>query len=83
MILNSLVLLPLLCVCRAQQDAYLQLVLPASAYPLPDLPYGYSDLEPFLDQATLNVHHAGHHRAYTNKMNGALAEWRKKVAMLS
>ncbi|XP_060066996.1 superoxide dismutase [Mn]-like [Ylistrum balloti] len=44
-------------------------------YVLPKLPYGYKDLEPFIDEATLRVHHLGHHAAYTKKMNAALEEW--------
>ena len=50
-------------------------------YELPDLPYNYSGLEPYLDEKTLIVHHQGHHKAYTNKMNAALKEWRKEVCL--
>ena len=46
---------------------------------LPDLPYGYEDLEPYLDSATLKVHHGGHHKAYTSKTNAALEQWRVQV----
>lgn len=49
------------------------------AYTLPDLPYGYSDLEPHIDEETLRVHHLGHHKAYTKKMNAAILEWRQAV----
>ena len=45
-------------------------------FSLPALPFEYSDLEPVIDQATLRVHHTGHHASYTNKMNGILEEWR-------
>lgn len=48
-------------------------------YAHPKLPYEYSALEPFIDEATLRVHHQGHHRAYCAKMNAALKEWREKV----
>jgi len=48
-------------------------------YKLPDLPYGYKDLEPYIDEATIKVHHTGHHAAYTKKMNSALKKWRTKV----
>ena len=51
----------------------------SSIYPLPSLPYGYADLEPHIDEQTLRVHYLGHHKSYTNKMNAALVEWRKKV----
>ena len=48
-------------------------------YPLPDLPFAYDALEPYLDETTLRVHHLGHHKAYTDKMNSALREWNEKV----
>ncbi|CAH1790024.1 unnamed protein product [Owenia fusiformis] len=49
-------------------------------YTLPALPYPYDGLEPYLDAATLKVHHNGHHAAYTNKMNAALKKWRSDDA---
>ena len=55
---------------------------PAEAYELPDLPYQYTGLEPNIDGQTLEVHHQGHHRSYTDKMNSALAEWREEVQLL-
>lgn len=45
------------------------------AFSLPALPYAYSGLEPIIDEATLRVHHTGHHASYTSKMNGILEEW--------
>ena len=48
-------------------------------YPLPDLPYDYNGLEPYLDEATLLVHHTGHVAGYTSKLNGALIKWRQEV----
>lgn len=52
-------------------------------YTLPSLPYVYDGLEPFIDEATLRVHHLGHHAAYTKKMNAALADWRESVLLIS
>ena len=49
-------------------------------YLLPDLPYKYDELEPYIDAKTLRVHHLGHHQAYTNKMNALLKEWRREVS---
>ena len=51
-------------------------------YSLPDLPYGYDGLEPFIDEATLRVHHMGHHAAYTKKLNAALNSWRESVSIV-
>jgi hypothetical protein len=36
-------------------------------YKLPDLPFDYADLEPYIDRETVTVHHQGHHAAYTKK----------------
>ncbi len=63
----------------AQRDAYKELTEYKDEYELPSLPYGYSELEPYVDEATLRVHHLGHHQAYTDKMNAALKDWRDKV----
>ncbi|KAF0983695.1 hypothetical protein FDP41_007610 [Naegleria fowleri] len=39
---------------------------------LPHLPYAYHELEPHIDQATMKVHHSGHHQTYVNNLNGAI-----------
>ncbi len=52
------------------------------SYPLPKLNYNYNELEPFIDEATMKVHHTGHHAAYTKKMNSALKEWKESVSMI-
>lgn len=41
---------------------------------LPDLPYAYDALEPFIDTATMQLHHDKHHAAYVAKLNEALAK---------
>ncbi len=51
----------------------------SSIYYLPSLPFGYSDLEPYIDQQTVRVHYLGHHKSYTDKMNTALVEWKRNV----
>ena len=33
--------------------------------PAPRQPYAYNALEPHIDEATMKVHHTGHHQAYT------------------
>lgn len=37
------------------------------------LPYQYSDLEPFIDTKTVEIHYSKHHQTYVNKLNEALA----------
>lgn len=43
------------------------------AFTLPDLPYDYDALQPFISAATLKVHHGAHHRGYVDKLNALLA----------
>lgn len=42
------------------------------AYTLPELPYGFDDLEPHIDGQTMRIHHGKHHQGYTTKVNAAL-----------
>ena len=39
---------------------------------LPELPYAYDALEPYVDAETMKVHHTKHHQGYINKYNAAL-----------
>ncbi len=42
------------------------------AFKLPELPYGYDALEPYIDVATMWIHHNKHHGGYVKKLNAAL-----------
>ena len=42
------------------------------AYTLPDLPYAFDALEPYIDALTMEIHHDKHHQAYVNNVNAAL-----------
>ncbi len=39
---------------------------------LPDLPYEFNALEPWIDSKTMEIHHDKHHKAYVDKLNSAL-----------
>jgi len=41
-------------------------------YKLPGLPYAYNALEPYIDEATMKLHHGKHHAAYVAGFNTAL-----------
>ncbi|OGM61391.1 superoxide dismutase [Candidatus Woesebacteria bacterium RIFCSPLOWO2_01_FULL_37_19] len=41
-------------------------------FKLPDLPYPYDALEPFIDRTTMTIHHTKHHQAYIDNLNKAL-----------
>lgn len=44
------------------------------AFQLPDLPYDYSALEPYIDATTMQIHHDKHHAVYVKGVNDALAK---------
>ena len=43
-------------------------------YTLEELPYGYSDLEPFISKEQLTLHYEKHHASYVNNANKILGE---------
>jgi Fe-Mn family superoxide dismutase len=43
------------------------------SFRLPQLPYAYDSLEPFIDARTMEIHHTKHHAAYTNNLNTVIA----------
>lgn len=43
------------------------------AYELPALPYAKNALEPYVDAATMEIHHGKHHAAYVANLNKAIA----------
>ena len=51
---------------------------PLGPYVLPPLRFDHAALEPFIDEATMRLHHDKHHQAYVDGVNAALAkhpEW--------
>lgn len=47
----------------------------AATAALPPLPYDYNALEPFIDEATMRIHHTRHHMTYITNLNAALANY--------
>lgn len=45
------------------------------AYTLPDLPYGYDALEPYIDVETMHLHHDKHHNTYVTNLNVAIEKY--------
>jgi len=44
----------------------------SKSYSLPELPYGYKELEPYISEEQLRIHHDKHHLAYVNGGNALL-----------
>lgn len=43
------------------------------SFKLPELPYNYDALEPYIDKETMEVHYTKHHQGYTDKLNKAVS----------
>lgn len=43
-------------------------------YKVADLPYGYKDLEPYISEEQLTIHHTKHHQAYADAANAILEQ---------
>jgi superoxide dismutase, Fe-Mn family len=50
-------------------------VLSGPSFKLPDLPYDFGALEPFLSGEIMRLHHSKHHAAYVNNLNAALEKY--------
>ncbi|WP_100488613.1 superoxide dismutase [Sporolactobacillus pectinivorans] len=46
-----------------------------AGYKLPELPYAYDALEPFIDKQTMRIHHDRHHATYVANLNAALESY--------
>ncbi|KAG1844712.1 manganese superoxide dismutase [Suillus subluteus] len=42
-----------------------------SLHTLPDLPYAYNALEPYISETIMKLHHTKHHQTYVNGLNAA------------
>lgn len=50
-----------------------------SKYELPQLPYNFDALEPYIDAKTMEIHYTKHHQTYTNNLNAALEKCSEDV----
>lgn len=44
-------------------------------YKLPDLPYAFDALEPYIDEETMHLHHDKHHNTYVTNLNAAIEKY--------
>jgi superoxide dismutase, Fe-Mn family len=48
-------------------------VVVVDGWTLPELPYSYSSLDPYIDARTMELHHSRHHAGYASKAAAAIA----------
>ncbi|PFH53481.1 hypothetical protein AMATHDRAFT_95586, partial [Amanita thiersii Skay4041] len=53
----------------------------ASLHTLPDLPYAYNALEPYICEEIMKLHHQKHHQTYVNGLNAAEEAYSKSDSM--
>lgn len=46
-----------------------------ASFKLPDMPYDYNALEPFISADIMKIHHTKHHQAYVTNLNAALDQY--------
>lgn len=44
-------------------------------YTLPELPYAYDALEPYIDVETMHLHHDKHHNTYVTNLNALIEKY--------
>ena len=54
------------------EEAKNEVTTSVAEFSLPELPYGHGELQPVVDQRTMEIHHGKHHQGYVNKLNAAL-----------
>jgi Fe-Mn family superoxide dismutase len=47
----------------------------SAAHKLPELPYGFADLEPYIDEQTMRLHWERHHGGQVNGLNAAISDF--------
>ncbi|MBZ9778943.1 superoxide dismutase [Psychroflexus sp. CAK8W] len=52
-------------------------------FKLPDLPYTYDALEPYIDEFTMRIHHGKHFQGYTDKLNKAIENTELKESSIT
>jgi superoxide dismutase, Fe-Mn family len=50
----------------------MEAIMAVTLYTLPQLSYGYKDLEPYISEEQLKIHHQKHHQAYVTGANNLL-----------
>ncbi len=53
------------------------------AFTLPELPYPYDALEPYIDRTTMEIHHTRHHKGYVDNLNKAIEKAPAELQSLS
>ncbi len=57
---------------KAMANATNNIFNTADAFTLPNLPFAYNALEPFIDAQTMEIHYSKHHQAYVTNLNKAV-----------
>ncbi len=73
-----MIVIDLLCIIDIECDLYYK---GGYMFTLPNLPYAYNALEPYIDERTMQIHHDKHHAAYVKNLNDVLVGMDKFLSM--
>ncbi|GAC97684.1 superoxide dismutase [Pseudozyma hubeiensis SY62] len=51
-----------------------------SEHTLPQLPYGYNELEPAISEEIMTIHHTKHHQLYVTNLNNAIKAYNSAIS---
>lgn len=66
--------------CAAGLNPLLGILASRQKHSLPDLPYDYGALEPYISAEIMQLHHSKHHATYVNNLNVTQEKYQEALA---
>merc|ERR1712080_642506 len=60
----------------SQEDLFWGLEKPQEEYVMPQLPFAFDAMEPYIDASTMEIHYSAIFKEYTVRLNALLKKWK-------